>query len=205
MNIQRNITAAAVALLVATPMVAEAATVTFLAGLPTNPMSNPAPVSTTTNTTSPGGTLVYYDNVVGDQLTGSTRVARDAWEGSSLAGNTEYSSVSGNNAATFSFGKQQTSLRLVWGSPDNYNNLHFLLGASVVETVNGGQAQGPVAVRQQWVDITDVIFDGLTFETSKNAFEFASLETTPVPLPAAGWLLIGAFGGLGLLRRRAKA
>ncbi len=29
--------------------------------------------------------------------------------------------------------------------------------------------------------------------------------TTPIPLPAAAWLMLGAFGGLGLMARRRKA
>jgi len=36
-------------------------------------------------------------------------------------------------------------------------------------------------------------------------FKVATLPTAPIPLPAAGWMLLAGFGGLALLRRRTRA
>ena len=60
------------------------------------------------------------------------------------------------------------------------------------------------------VTISDLKFDAVKFTNipAENAFEFSNLSASPIPLPAAGWLLIGGMGALGALgyrRRKAAA
>jgi hypothetical protein len=38
-----------------------------------------------------------------------------------------------------------------------------------------------------------------------NNVSLANDRTSPVPLPAAGWMLLAGLGGIAVLRRRAKA
>jgi hypothetical protein len=148
--------------------------------------------------TGPGA---VFENVTGSV----SGVRRSPWEGTALAATGVYSSVSGNATATYQFSGAMKSVSFLWGSPDTYNDLDFVLGGSVVGTVNGAAIQPPVAVGAKYVTLSGVgAFDSVIFKSSQNAFEFANLTTTAVPLPAAVFLLGGAVAGLGALRRRAS-
>ena len=160
----------------------------------------PAPNDTPSSTTG-----VYYDNVVGTQFDGGAAVTRSVWQDTINEAAGVYSSVQEDSTATFTFGGLQDSLSLIWGSPDDYNDIIITLtGGAGDVVINGAAVQGPVGVLASMVTIFDVEFDTVTFTSGENAFEFANLEVTPVPLPA-GMLLMGtALGGLAVLRRRRK-
>ncbi|MBG6178689.1 hypothetical protein IWQ55_006555, partial [Labrenzia sp. EL_208] len=55
------------------------------------------------------------------------------------------------------------------------------------------------------VGVTNVAFQKIVLTSGSNAFEFANLKTTPVPIPAGALLLVTAVGGLALVRRRKSA
>lgn len=204
MNYHLHIAAVLVAVGLAAP--AAAVTITTSAVLPTEatPIGTPAASG---GSPSPAGTLAYYENVTGHQFVGGTMVARDVWQGTGLAGQGVYSSVSGNSFAEFEFDSPQVSLSFVWGSPDNYNDLVLsMMGNGSSVTVNGTAIEQPPSGQGAlFVTIAGFTFDKLRFESRLNAFEFANLSTTPIPLPAAGWMLIAALGGLGLLSRKRAA
>ncbi len=181
---------------------ASAATVTFSA-LPGAAIKNPDATLITGN---------VYENVVGTAGT----LRRSPWEsdGSSVthtAPDAWYTSVSANSTATYNVGRS-ISASFVWGSPDTYNTLEFLLGGSVVDTVvfSGLENIDPASfglnsALATFTDITGDLFDAIRFSSSTNAFEFANLEVAPVPLPAAGLMLLAGLGGFAAVRRRKTA
>lgn len=162
--------------------------------------------------TTPG---VNFANPEADVITGTvfenvtgsvSGVRRSPWEGTTFFDDGLYTSVSGGATATYNFDRLQTGLSFVWGSPDDYNDLTLtLLSDSSSTTINGAAVQPPIAVGANLVTITGFTFDRLVFASGQNAFEFANLSTTPIPLPAAGWMLIAALSGLGLLSRKRAA
>lgn len=85
-----------------------------------------------------------------------------------------------------------------------------MLGGSVVDTVT---KTGPGAVDGEVVEISfaDMLFDsvsivGTTPNGTRNiGWGIDNIETTPVPLPAAGLMLVTALGGMAAMRRRKKS
>lgn len=188
------------AALVVAPVAANAASVSFT-GLSVADLDALTPVTSISPTSTTG---VYFDNVTGNQFSGSTLISRSPWEDSIHEATGEFSSVQGGATATFTFATAQTALNLIWGSPDSYNDITItLLGGGGVDVINGTEVQGPTGILASSVEITDVLFTTVVFDSgSSNAFEFANLTTTPVPLPA-GMLLMGtALAGFAVMRRR---
>lgn len=112
---------------------------------------------------------------------------------------------------TLTFDAIQTGFKLLWGSIDSYNSITFAGGASGTVTYTGndiatllGLTLGTGETRYERVALVsfDEDYDSITFTSGNIAFEFA---LAPVPVPAAGVLMIAALGGLGLMRRRKTA
>lgn len=129
----------------------------------------------------------------------------------SLFANLQYFAVGPSNLpnpAVLVFTGVQQSLRLLWGSPDDYNSLQFWLNGAQVGSVSSGDIIPGTAIAARgasWVFITGVNFDELRFGATSNAFEFSNIRTTPIPLPAAAWLIFAGIGGLGLVSRRRRS
>ena len=113
----------------------------------------------------------------------------------------------GGNEARMTFAVDQTSLSFLWGSIDNYNAVEFwlngALSSTVVDSDIAPSPTNPAGRGASYVRITGVLFDEIRFKSSSNAFEFSNLTTTPVPIPAAVWLLgSGLIGLFGVARRK---
>jgi len=136
-------------------------------------------------------------------------IRRSAWFGTGLDGTGLYTSVSGAASATYLVDDASTRVSFVWGSPDDYNLVQFLVGGIngvVIDSLSITQAQNILPATYGLLGATATIFssgafDAVRFSSSTNAFEIANL-TAAIPLPAGVFLLLGALGGLAALRRR---
>ena len=99
------------------------------------------------------------------------------------------------------------ALNLLWGSIDGYNSIEFFSGVASLGVVSNtdiapssteGAGVGASYVRI----ISDMEFDSVVFTSTSNAFEFANVSVSEVPLPAGILLLGTALGGLGIARNR---
>ena len=137
----------------------------------------------------------------------------------SLEGTQDYFTIGGvlgsNGAASpvsLSYASVQSTFTLLWVSIDSYNSIEFLRGGvsqllytgtdlinqSLFDPLSGA---GPNYEQVALVNFSNFAngFDKVTFKSTQAAFEMA---LPPVPVPAAGLLLLGALGGLAALRRR---
>jgi hypothetical protein len=121
---------------------------------------------------------------------------------------------SANPSATLTFGTAQSEFTLLWGSIDSYNTIEFLSGNTVIGSKTGTDVINQFALGGSPANFEKVglftfafdqgeTFDGVRFLSSQAAFEFA-LAPAPVPLPAAGWMLVAGIAGLGAAARKRK-
>lgn len=120
-----------------------------------------------------------------------------------------------SSPATLTLDGTKSIFSILWGSIDTYNAIQFWRDGALVDTVDGNDvfAAGglPAASGAAFVKITGLAFDEVRFfsnypggGTDTPAFEFSNVVAA-VPLPAGGLLLLGALGGLAVLRRRGTA
>ncbi|RKF12392.1 VPLPA-CTERM sorting domain-containing protein [Roseovarius spongiae] len=149
-------------------------------------------------------------------------VYRSPWDETPREDLNSYFAVGPNtqpNPVKLSFSSGQSALDILWGSVDSYNTLAFSAianGADVsitgsdVATAIGGDCGSPAnfgCTALLRITINDdngaaTTFGTASFSSGSQAFEFA---LAPVPLPAAGFLLLGGLGGLVAMRRRKRA
>ena len=158
----------------------------------------PTPVMTPTSETG----TVFRD------VTGSiSGVRADPWAATAFAGNGLYTSVQADSSATYA--ASGNSINLLWGTPDSYNFIDFLDADGIqLDTIGGGETGIENFADQttnRFVTVSsDTAFSFIRYRSvGSNAFEFATVN--PVPVPAAGLLLLGALGGIAALRKRRDA
>jgi len=125
------------------------------------------------------------------------------WDSSPHAGS-GYFAVRSGGSATFSGFGQATEISFLWGSVDTYNSIVFNLVGGGTETVFGsdviisGAPAGDGAI--DTVITTTAAFDSFQFISTDDSFEYANLQVSVVPLPAAlplygaGMAIIGFIG-----------
>lgn len=149
-------------------------------------------------------------NFLGDEFAAPSPNSRDVWEQTSLAGVGYYNSVEGGGFAEYDFGSDRTRFSMAWGSPDSYNTLRFFDDNAQVFEIFGNDlaitsTPGFVANRRFInIVVTGLTFDKVRLTSGSDAFEHAQVAA-PIPLPAAGWMLLAGLGGLGALARRRNA
>ena len=127
-----------------------------------------------------------------------------------------YTSIEANSSATYSFGRQDFSLSLLWGSPDDYNTLSFYEGSTLLASITGaaleiqtyGHDQVTLDVLGPSGSIVD--FNSVVLSSGQNAFEFADLQAlgaatgsfAGTPLPSTWAMLIAGLVGLGFFGHR---
>lgn len=189
--------AAVVALAFTAGTAANAATVAFSA-VPATAVANPI-------ATSSGG---IGWGIFAENVTGTNPVSKNVWGDTDTT--SPYSYVTTNYWAKYDFGATYSAFTFVWGSPDDYNTLTFYKNGAVVDTlsITPGSSIAPAvyAKTSGLATITNIAggsYDAVMFSTSGNSFEYGNVA--PVPVPAAGVMLLGALGGLTALRRRKSA
>lgn len=143
-------------------------------------------------------------NFVGNDLSAPAPNSRSPWDTTIYEATGAYNSVSGGAMARYDFGGPQSTFKLMWGSPDDYNTLEFFLGSSLVGTVLGTDVDDPPPAGGGFVNVTisDLSFDAVKFSSTTDAFEYAMVEA--VPVPAALPLMASALGLFGFAGWRRK-
>ena len=207
-----RLVASVLALVAGTVSAADAATATFGA-LPTFVGINPvADVKT---------------GIVREKLVGNRPRFRSPWfEGDDepdvgviyTAPDAYYTGVREKSSATYVVDRS-IGVSFAWGSPDTYNLVEFLRGGNVVDSfaittatsiLPGSKGDNSAGVRiggiaGGWFDALRLSSSSFAFEYANLTFEYANLRVAPVPLPAAGLMLVSAMGGTFLLRKKRQA
>ncbi|MDF2366970.1 VPLPA-CTERM sorting domain-containing protein [Sneathiella sp.] len=129
---------------------------------------------------------------------------RSPWQGTALDGIGTYTSVQKDSYASYAFDMGYYAVDFMWGSVDGYNGLEFYYQGNWVDALHGDDAQLSSVSNGLGFIVASImatgVFDEIRFTSDSNAFEYANLTVSAVPLPAAlplygaGLAVLGFFG-----------
>jgi hypothetical protein len=176
------------------------------------------------NAYTPTGASWSSDPTVTPPPGSVSAVYKSPFSNTPLADTQSYFAVgaeSGANGALspvrLTFDSAQSAFTMLWGSIDSFNTITFFSGASNVYSLTGtalvallGLPGTPKTFDQvalvTFSDFGPTGFDSIQFRSTLPSFEFALLApVAPIPVPAAGLLLLSALGGIALIRRTRSA
>jgi hypothetical protein len=84
--------------------------------------------------------------------------------------------------------------------------MHLIAVSALVLLSAGAAAASTVVVHKAAGASLDVVFLEATSDLTEAPIDgFVPVDVSPVPLPAAGWMLLAGLGGIAAMRRRTKA
>ncbi|WP_025897399.1 VPLPA-CTERM sorting domain-containing protein [Sneathiella glossodoripedis] len=117
-----------------------------------------------------------------------------------------FTSVQARSEASYKFSDAVTQVSFLWGSVDFFNTVVFKNNGTIVDYLSGQTVIDAGAVSgEEFVQISILAlaaFDEIIFRSSQNAFEFANLSISAVPLPAALPLYAAGVVLLALIGRK---
>lgn len=147
------------------------------------------------------------DTHIGSKGLGSGAGVRTPYEGTPFADFWAYYAIDAGETAYATFDERQSGFRMLLGSGDTYNTLTFFDGDEITAEFTGadvGDTTSIMAKGAHYIEATGFLFDRVRLATDLPALEFASMSgvPAPVPVPAAGVLLLGALGGVAAWKTR---
>lgn len=174
-----------------------------------------ATITWTTDTPTEDRGVIAATTKIGSVLENQTGSAideyRSPWQGTALDGIGTYTAVQEDSYASYVFDQTYTSVDFIWGSVDEYNGLEFYYQGNWVDALYGDDAQLDSVSKGIGFIVASVmssgLFDEIRFTSGTNAFEYANMTVSAVPLPAALPLYGAGLAVLGFLgwRKRRKA
>jgi hypothetical protein len=135
-----------------------------------------------------------------DQTFQQAGVRLSPFVGTGLEATTKFNSISVGSSATYAFNSVRSTLQLIWGSVDSFNYIDFLKAGVAVDSIQGVAGARPLTESLASILVSGGFDKVVLRSSSDSAFEYQGVAA--VPVPAAGFLLIGALGGLAAVRRR---
>jgi hypothetical protein len=150
-------------------------------------------------------------SVLENQTSSVVNEYRSPWQGTALDGVGTYTAVQEDSYASYVFDQTYSSVDFLWSSVDEYNGLEFYYQGSWVDALYGDDAQLDSVTKGVGFIVASVmasgLFDEIRFTSGTNAFEYANMTVSAVPLPAALPLYGAGLAALGFIgwRKRRKA
>ncbi|CUH41013.1 VPLPA-CTERM protein sorting domain protein [Jannaschia seosinensis] len=179
-----------------------------LAGLAIGGAASAATIDYTNSQTNPGGPALSCDAF--GLLNASCSITYNQ-AGLGVKGSPDFqpgqidgSPIGSSERLTFDFGKDTIWNSITFGRWDNNDDALLTFGNGDTLTYGPGIGATTLALGGVISQTLSVTAKGVFWHDGfgNDSFTVASIDVAPVPLPAAGWMLIAGLGGIAAARRR---